>query len=61
MAVAEKGLLQARLTNVLKVCPGAIVLVEALHLVHPSVLPVLINALSEQVQQFVLQQECRYV
>ena len=49
----EKGLLQARLTNVLKACPGAIVLVEALHLVHPSVLPVLNNALSEQVQHCV--------
>lgn len=42
------GALQSRLAAHLKACPHAIVHIEAAHLLHVDVLPVLLAAMSEQ-------------
>ena len=44
-----RGHLQSQLAHLLSGCPDAIIIVEGLQQMHPGLLPIWINGLSEQV------------
>ena len=47
-----RGHLQSQLARTLLGCPNAIIIVEGLQQMHPGLLPIWINGLSEQVWGF---------